>query len=1068
MPLGTPWVHQGLLLHRVRSIFPNHHTLENVKKQSNLRYPSGAYLELDAWIPELNICFEFQDPYHYITAWFSHITKARVQAKDNIKIHAVRQQEITLITVPCWWDGTVESLYSTIHFERPDLLPLSDDAHPIPLCPKVNFFKAPLVPEVGELMQASFPVDANFNYSIQPNTWWVGEKYDGMRCCWNPQRQKIYTRAGRELQVLPGIARLFPKIYIDGEFCFGRGLFAFTYMLVKAAFDFVCWDLLRLISFDTPARNLRKKTFEERYKRLLSYVSLAHPFNIVATRIMCKNSKHLNTLVQGVIDDEGEGVIMRKVGSLYENGRSPNLIKLKTSFGDQEGIIAGIKEDGTVLLKLPNGQTIAIAPQDVLIPTPPVGSVVTFSYESNARRDDPVHPQIFRLRSDLQWEDVVYNAIRDKKYLSGHLRTAGFTSRPPGYWTPKNMRLFMESFAKSKNLDPLLPETWYKISPREFLKLKSGGTVARKFSGYFKTLRALFPNVPLDPKLFPQPKWHDIGNRRKFFEEYAAEKEFNSQIAENWYSQNIHSIMAKKGIYSVIAYHKHLPSQALMDLFPNIGLVKSRFWGKVPKPDVRTQINPDPVDYPQIEQETQIVRRHATPISWRDTATRRIFFENYAASVGFDPLVAEMWYLQPTEKIMSARGAAKVIRYHKDSIAQALYDLFPHIGINPNKFQQQLWHIVEYRRDFFVQYAYKSGFDPLVASNWHAQSKQALLSLNDVQSVLSYHKGSISQALLELFPNIGLDKSTLYTKSLWNEASDRRNFFEEYAKANGFDPLTATNWYRQSRERIMAVQGAHSVLNYHRTLSQALVDLFPDIGLEKSKLWDRFSWSNVENRRAFFKKYAEENGFDPLVADHWYSQPYELVMSVKGAFSVVYYHHNNLTRALQDLFPSVNLDASKLWDPGLWSDPKNRRKFFENYARSHDFDPEVAKNWYSQPKDKIIGMKGISSILRHHKDSLSQAMLDLFPSVEFDKSKLWDRPTFRSVCERKKFFEDYARKNNFDPKVPERWHTQPLGKIFNAKGASKILHYHNNSLPQALKDLFPDIEFDARKFSVGK
>jgi ATP-dependent DNA ligase len=37
-------------------------------------------------------------------------------------------------------------------------------------------------------------------------------------------------------------------------------------------------------------------------------------------------------IVQEVIEDEGEGVIMRKVGSMYEHGRSPNLIKLKVSF----------------------------------------------------------------------------------------------------------------------------------------------------------------------------------------------------------------------------------------------------------------------------------------------------------------------------------------------------------------------------------------------------------------------------------------------------------------------------------------------------------------------------------------------------------------------------------------------------------------------------------------------------------------------------------------------------------------------------------------------------------------
>jgi hypothetical protein len=34
----------------------------------------------------------------------------------------------------------------------------------------------------------------------------------------------------------------------------------------------------------------------------------------------------------------------------------------------------------------------------VLIPTPSVGDVVTFSYESQARRDVPVNPRIYRVR----------------------------------------------------------------------------------------------------------------------------------------------------------------------------------------------------------------------------------------------------------------------------------------------------------------------------------------------------------------------------------------------------------------------------------------------------------------------------------------------------------------------------------------------------------------------------------------------------------------------------------------------------------------------------------------------
>ena len=45
---------------------------------------------------------------------------------------------------------------------------------------------------------------------------------------------------------------------------------------------------------------------------------------------------------------------------------------------------------------------------------------------------------------------------------------------------------------------------------------------------------------------------------------------------------------------------------------------------------------------------------------WREAANRRIFFENYAKSNGFDPLIAANWYLVPSDKIM----AMKVSFYH--------------------------------------------------------------------------------------------------------------------------------------------------------------------------------------------------------------------------------------------------------------------------------------------------------------------------------------------------------------------------------------------------------------------
>lgn len=55
-----------------------------------------------------------------------------------------------------------------------------------------------------------------------------------------------------------------------------------------------------------------------------------------------------------------------------------------------------------------------------MIPTPETGEIVTFSYEKSFQKDIPSNPKIFRVRSDISWEDVVYNARKEKKYLNGN------------------------------------------------------------------------------------------------------------------------------------------------------------------------------------------------------------------------------------------------------------------------------------------------------------------------------------------------------------------------------------------------------------------------------------------------------------------------------------------------------------------------------------------------------------------------------------------------------------------------------------------------------------------------
>jgi len=69
--------------------------------------------------------------------------------------------------------------------------------------------------------------------------------------------------------------------------------------------------------------------------------------------------------------------------------------------------------------------------------------------------------------------------------------------------------------------------------------------------------------------------------------------------------------------------------------------------------------------------------------------------------------------------------------------------------------------------------------------------------------VISYHNGSVSKALLDLFPEIGLDKFKMGI-SRWVDINNRRDFFEKYAKEKGFDPLHSSLWYLQPKSQIMA------------------------------------------------------------------------------------------------------------------------------------------------------------------------------------------------------------------------------------------------------------------------
>ena len=110
-------------------------------------------------------------------------------------------------------------------------------------------------------------------------------------------------------------------------------------------FELLNW-INRVLTFDKPDDSTRSLKFESRYAIVLHEVPDGHPFIIsftilnlslfsfitnylLACRVLCTNKLHLARNLEEILQNEGEGLVLRKPGSEYLVGRSGLLFKLK-------------------------------------------------------------------------------------------------------------------------------------------------------------------------------------------------------------------------------------------------------------------------------------------------------------------------------------------------------------------------------------------------------------------------------------------------------------------------------------------------------------------------------------------------------------------------------------------------------------------------------------------------------------------------------------------------------------------------------------------------------------------
>eukprot|EP00026_Physarum_polycephalum_P001681 Phypoly_transcript_01683.p1 GENE.Phypoly_transcript_01683~~Phypoly_transcript_01683.p1 ORF type:complete len:579 (-),score=69.05 Phypoly_transcript_01683:50-1786(-) len=573
-------------------------------------------------------------------------------------------------------------------------------------------------------------------------------------------------------------------------------MFLESQYVFRAKMDKVTWAHFRVICFDEMAQCTAGIPFEQRYSHILSNCLPEHPIIIVGVRFLLKDAQSLAHILNRVVESGGEGVILRKAQSLYQRGRTPDLIKLKATREDQEALVLGVESDGALLLQLSDRSQIIVPKSRCLLHRRATrGEVVSFTFSNlrsmtdpNGHGEDKTHshvatgsggfysPTVFRIRDDISWKDA-----ENSSHTFEEAEANPTPKKQNGYWKDANndnKRRHLEHFAKLHGFDPLVAENWYHF-PRHNLEMhKEGRALLRLYpAGLVAALMHLLPEVSFDVSKFAtSPRNYfteNTLNQRKLLENFARTKGEDALNPLFWYSVTARDYDSLKAMKTLISNYGTFKT-AVGTIFPEIKFDAVKF-RSFPSPTVT-------VGY------------------WRVVTNRRALFCRIAREKGLDPLIAANWYSVTYHSLRRHKFACGILRrYYGGSLKRGLLDMFPDIGLEESKFASRHnfkvrrrkmmpgtqkypkiridledvfpdlksvpvghWKSVENRRAVFIAVAQRQKFDPLVASNWYSVSHSSLRHLSIITSpVRVYYGGSLVEALLDLFPNIGLEKQKL-------------------------------------------------------------------------------------------------------------------------------------------------------------------------------------------------------------------------------------------------------------------------------------------------------------------
>ncbi|MCG8689536.1 MAG: DNA ligase [Desulfobacterales bacterium] len=237
--------------------------------------------------------------------------------------------------------------------------------------------------------------------------WLWSEKLDGIRGEWTGT--KLLTKQGYSIDVPDYFIKNFPPFPLSGEIWGGRQTFERTSGIVATSGRDKGWHTLRFAIFDSKHASL---PFENRIDRAKKWFE-EHPseYAFVIKQQPVKDKAHLNKLLKDIKKGGGEGLVLIKKGSMYKNGRSVDVLKVK-DFDDAEAVVVGYVPGkgrhkgrmGSMVVELYSDRTIKFKigtgfSDEIRKNPPPVGALITFKYTGFYKSGKPKFPSFLRVRS---------------------------------------------------------------------------------------------------------------------------------------------------------------------------------------------------------------------------------------------------------------------------------------------------------------------------------------------------------------------------------------------------------------------------------------------------------------------------------------------------------------------------------------------------------------------------------------------------------------------------------------------------------------------------------------------